>query len=102
MKEIAEFGADIIDATGGASVGDVAKLLSDSGVEMGEQKLFQVLASRGWVYRHTGWNRWRVTEFGEDGGYVAECSSGGSPQVRITLRGLGEIKLAYGVKAINA
>lgn len=88
------------------AVADVAKILSrDPVIAIGRDRLFGVLADRGWVYRGEG-DRYRPYQRAVDLGRLAErlqSSLDGdgarvprAPQVRVTVRGIHELHKLLG------
>jgi prophage antirepressor-like protein len=110
----AEAWDEMASAEGDYSVGDASKVLVRAGVQTGPQRLFEQLASLGWVFRGHD-RRWRAYASAVDAGYLTEKLSpprrdrvtdeliAVPPQVRVTARGLERLRVRLGVlKAVSA
>lgn len=93
---------------GDLSVADAAKILSrDPAIRVGRDRLFDQMAGDGWVYRQRSDGRWRAYQTQVDTGRLSELpqtythpktkeTSVGSPQVRVTVKGLHELHRRLG------
>jgi anti-repressor protein len=88
----------LLDATGDLSVADAAKALARSGVAVGSTRLFQTLASLGWIYRGSD-ARWHVKQNAIETGRMAALPQShyhpgtgerviDAPQPRVTPKGI--------------
>jgi phage antirepressor YoqD-like protein len=89
---------DFSDESGTYSVGGAAKLLANSGISIGENRLWDRLKLMGWVFRADGY--WMAKQSRIDAGHLSMLQKPGSyqgrngqshsyhPQVRITRKGL--------------
>lgn len=94
----------LASAEGDFSVADAAKILSrDPAITIGATRLFTVLCKAGWIYRQVADNRWRVYQTAVETGRLSEIPAShyhprtgvlvlDSPQVRITAKGLEELR----------
>lgn len=90
----------LASADGDWSVRDAAKVLSrDPGLNVGERRLFSLLAEQGWTYRQRADGRWRPYQRAVESGWLSELPAShyhprtgelvlDPPQVRVTTRGL--------------
>ncbi|NIL41575.1 phage antirepressor protein [Salinispora arenicola] len=90
----------LASAEGDLSVRDAAKVLSrDPGLNVGERRLFSLLAEQGWTYRQRADGRWRPYQRAVESGWLSELPAShyhprtgvlmlDAPQVRVTTRGL--------------
>lgn len=88
---------------GDYSVRDAAKILSrDPAIDVGERRLFGLLAEQGWIYRQRGDGRWRAYQQYIERGWLSVLPSShyhprtgelvlDPPQVRITVRGIHQL-----------
>lgn len=93
----------LASAEGDLSVADAAKILSrDKTIQLGQGRLFTVLADLGWLYRQRGDHRWRVYQQHIEAGRLSELPSShyhprtgelilDPPQVRVTAKGIAEL-----------
>lgn len=93
---------------GDLSVADAAKILSrDPAIRVGRDRLFEQMAGDGWVYRQRSDDRWRAYQTQVNTGRLSELpqtythpktkeTSIGSPQVRVTVKGLHELHRRLG------
>lgn len=90
-------------ADGDYAVADAAKVLTRAGIKVGRDRLFTVMADRGWIYRQRGDNRWRVYQTSVERGWLSELPSShyhprtgelvlDPPQVRVTVKGLERLR----------
>ncbi|MFF8768522.1 phage antirepressor KilAC domain-containing protein [Nocardiopsis dassonvillei] len=98
----------LASADGDLAVGDAAKILTrDPVITIGRDRLFEHMAAEGWVYRQKSDGRWRAYQAQVDAGRLAELpqtythpktqeTAVGSPQVRITIKGLHELHRRLG------
>lgn len=94
----------LASANGDFSVADAAKILSrDPQITIGRDRLFTLMGQWGWVYRPGGFDRWRVYQTQIETGRLSELPSShyhprtgelvlDPPQVRVTAKGLQEIR----------
>lgn len=103
----AEAWDELASAEGDYSVADAAKILARAGVATGPQRMFEQLASLGWIFRGAD-GKWRAYADKVDSGYVAERPQShhhprsgelviDAPQVRVTLRGVERLRVRLGV-----
>lgn len=88
-------------ATGDFLVADAAKILSrDPHITIGQNQLYSLLASLGWVYRAASDGRWRARQNIVNSGRLAEKPMShyhprtgeeviDPPQIRVTVKGIG-------------
>lgn len=93
---------------GDFSVADAAKILSrDPSIQIGQNRLFGSLGSLSWAYRQQGDRSWRAYQSAVDAGWLSELPQSHShprsgkrvldpPQLRITAKGLGELRRRLG------
>jgi len=93
---------------GDYSVRDAAKILSrDPAIDVGERRLFGLLAEQGWIYRQRGDGRWRAYQQYIERGWLSVLPSShyhprtgelvlDPPQVRITVRGIHQLHRLLG------
>lgn len=98
----------LADAKGDYSVADVAKILDrDPAITMGRDRLFQYMASLGWVYRDRFTQRWSAYQTQVDAkrlvmkiGAAYERTNGEmhlpEPTIRITSKGLRDLHKKLG------
>lgn len=98
----------LASGVGDLSVADAAKILTrDPAITIGRDRLFDQMATDGWVYRARSDSRWRAYQTQVDLGRLSELpqtythpktleTSVGAPQLRITLKGLHEIHRRLG------
>ncbi|MFE6304988.1 phage antirepressor [Nocardiopsis sp. NPDC057823] len=98
----------LASAEGDLSVADAAKVLSrDPAISMGQGRLFEHMAQERWVYRAKGDGRWRAYQSAVDTGRLTELPQTythpkteervvGTPQIRITIKGLHELHRRLG------
>ncbi|USY19691.1 phage antirepressor KilAC domain-containing protein [Nocardiopsis exhalans] len=98
----------LASGVGDLSVADAAKILTrDPAITIGRDRLFDQLATDGWVYRARSDGRWRAYQTQVDIGRLSELpqtytnpktkeTSIGAPQLRITLKGLHELHRRLG------
>lgn len=100
----AEAWEHLATATGDYAVADAAKILCRDPLvnKIGQQRLFTYLGEIGWIHRNKGDRRWRVYQSAVDSHWITELASShyhprtgelvlDAPQVRITIKGLGEL-----------
>lgn len=100
----AEAWEHLATATGDYAVADAAKILCRDPLvdKIGQQRLFTYLSEIGWTHRNKGDRRWRVYQSAVDTGWISELASShyhprtgelvlDAPQVRVTVKGLGEL-----------
>lgn len=100
----AEAWEHLATATGDYAVADAAKILCRDPLvnKIGQQRLFTYLGEIGWIHRNKGDRRWRVYQSAVDSRWITELASShyhprtgelvlDAPQVRITIKGLGEL-----------
>lgn len=96
---------ELAEAAGDYSVADAAKVLSrDPQISTGERRLFAYMDSIDWLFRRDG--RWRAYQAQVDNGRLVEKVGkpyvrdgqmvNGEPTVRITPKGLGELRRRLG------
>lgn len=96
---------ELAEAAGDYSVADAAKVLSrDPKINTGERRLFAYMDSIDWLFRRDG--RWRAYQAQVDNGRLVEKVGkpyvrdgqmvNGEPTVRITPKGLGELRRRLG------
>lgn len=90
----------LASADGDYSVADAAKILSrDPNIQVGQNRLFTVLAARGWTYRGRADNRWRCKQSAVEARWLSEIPQShyhprtgvlvlDVPQIRITAKGM--------------
>jgi prophage antirepressor-like protein len=93
---------------GDYSVGDAAKILSrDPAIDLGQKRLFTLLAEWRWTYRQLADGRPRVMQAAVETGRLSELPSShyhprtgelvlDAPQVRVTAKGLAELHKRLG------
>lgn len=97
---------ELASAAGDYEVADAAKILARAGVETGRQRLFEQLASLGWIHRGSH-GKWKAYQTAVDSGYLAELPQShhhprtgelvlDPPQVRVTVRGLERLRVRIG------
>ncbi|MEV2277749.1 phage antirepressor KilAC domain-containing protein [Nocardiopsis sp. NPDC049922] len=98
----------LASSEGDLSVADAAKVLSrDPAISMGRDRLFDHIAAEGWVFRAKGDGRWRAYQSAVDTGRLTELPQTythpkteervvGTPQIRITIKGLHELHRRLG------
>lgn len=108
----AEAWDEIADAGTDYAVRDVAPMLSRAGIETGPQRLFEMLAELGWIYRGEN-QRWSPYARAVDAGYLKvramppyrDRDSGelkpAAPQVRVTPRGVERLRVRLGAGALT-
>lgn len=108
----AEAWDEIADAGTDYAVRDVAPMLSRAGIETGPQRLFEMLAELGWIYRGEK-QRWSPYARAVDAGYLKvramppyrDRDSGelkpAAPQVRVTPRGVERLRIRLGAGALT-
>lgn len=95
----AEVADRLLDADGDMSVGDTAKVLTRAGVKVGETRLFNLLNTKGWIYRGLSDDRWRVYQSAIESGVMSVMPQShfhprtgvlvlDPPQPRVTAKGL--------------
>lgn len=94
----------LASAEGDFSVGDAAKILCrDLRISIGQNRLFELLGSWGWLFRQKSDDCWRVIQDQADCGRLSERPSHrysrrtgkkvtNAPQVRVSVKGLKEIR----------
>lgn len=94
----------LASAEGDFNVADAAKILSrDPAIKVGRDRLFTLLRNWGWIYRQEADQRYRVYQSQIETGRLSEIPVShyhprtgelvlDPPQVRITVKGLGEIR----------
>ncbi|WIE65915.1 phage regulatory protein/antirepressor Ant [Curtobacterium sp. MCLR17_036] len=98
---------ELASGAGDYDVADAAKILARAGIETGRQRLFDQLASIGWVYRSTASGKWKAYQSAVDAGYLAEKPTShhhprtgelviDPPQVRVTVKGLERLRVRLG------
>jgi DNA-damage-inducible protein D len=104
LEPAAENWAALAAAAGDYSVSDAAKILSrHPAITTGRTRLFATLHALGWTYRATGDKSWRAYQSAVDRGWLAERPQShrhpdtavevlDAPQVRVTVKGLGELR----------
>lgn len=110
---------ELASAAGDYEVADAAKILARAGVETGRQRLFDQLATLGWIHRGSH-GKWKAYQTAVDNGYLAELPQShhhprtgelvlDPPQVRVTVRGLERLRVRLGslesrpnLRAVNA
>lgn len=110
LAPAAESWETLVAAGGDYSVADAAKILSrDYNIQTGQQRLFTSLYRLGWIYR-AGDGRWRVKQTAVETGRLSEMPSShyhprsgdlvlDPPQVRVTVKGVHDLRKALGAKA---
>lgn len=95
-------------AEGDFSVADAAKILTrDPQISLGRNRLFTVLAERGWTYRQIADDRARAKQTAIERGWLSEIPQShyhprtgelvlDPPQVRVTVKGLSELHKRLG------
>ncbi|MFE9642386.1 phage antirepressor [Nocardiopsis alba] len=98
----------LASGVGDLSVADAAKILTrDPAIVIGRDRLFDQMATDGWVYRARSDGRWRAYQSQVNNGRLSELPqtythpktqevSVGAPQLRITLKGLHELHRRLG------
>lgn len=93
----------LASATGDYAVADAAKILSrDPQIKLGRDRLFTVLREMGWAYRQQADRRHRTYQRAVDAGWLSELASShyhprtgelviDPPQIRVTVKGMGEL-----------
>lgn len=101
----------LASADGDYSVADAAKMLSrDPAIKVGRDRLFSAMCRLGWIFRQGADNRWRVYQTAVETGRLSEIPAShyhprtgelvlDSPQVRVTVKGLEQLRLHLGGKA---
>jgi prophage antirepressor-like protein len=104
----------LASANGDLLVADAAKILTrDHGIRTGRDRLFASMAQLGWVYRQRSDNRWRAYQTAIETGRLSELPLSythpqtgeltlGAPQLRVTVKGLGDLARVLGAKALEA
>lgn len=94
----AQLADQLLTADGDLAVADAAKALQRGGVVTGQNRLFEVMARIGWLYRG-GDKRWRPYQSAIDSGYLSARAQShedtwtgqrvvDAPQIRVTPKGL--------------
>lgn len=103
----------LASANGDLLVADAAKILTrDHGIRTGRDRLFASMAQLGWVYRQRSDNRWRAYQTAIETGRLSELPLSythpktseltlGAPQLRVTVKGLGDLARILGTKALE-
>lgn len=93
----------LASATGDYAVADAAKILSrDPQIKLGRDRLFTLLREMGWAYRQQADRRHRTYQRAVDAGWLSELASShyhprtgelviDPPQIRVTVKGMGEL-----------
>lgn len=101
----------LASAEGDLSVGDAAKILSrDPRIKTGQNRLFKQMGEMGWCFRQRGDNAWRAYQRAVDNGWLSELPQThynmrtgvleeDAPQVRVTNKGLAELRTRLGGQA---
>lgn len=104
LEPAAESWNTLATADGDFLVGDAAKILSrDPRIKIGQNRLFTVLGSLGWIYRAPGDRKWRVKQTAIESGRLSEIPMShyhprtgelvlDPPQIRVTVKGLGVLR----------
>lgn len=112
LAPAAESWETLASANGDYSVADAAKVLSrDSTIQIGRDRLFTVMYKLGWTYRG-GDGRWRIKQTAVETGRLSELPSShyhprtgelvlDPPQVRVTVKGVHDLRRALGAKALE-
>lgn len=102
----------LASADGDYAVADAAKILSrDPEIQLGRDRLFTLMASWDWVYRQGGEGRYRAYQTQIETGRLSELPSShyhprsgelvlDPPQIRITVKGIEEIRRRLTAKAV--
>jgi len=113
LAPAAESWETLAAANGDYSVADAAKVLSrDPDIQIGRDRLFTVMHKLGWTYR-AGDGRWRIKQTAVETGRLSELPSSHyhprtgelvlePPQVRVTVKGVHDLRRALGAKALEA
>lgn len=98
----------LASARGTFSAADAAKILSrDPAIALGQNRLFRALEDLHWAYRQRRDRAWRARQSAVDCGWLTEIPQShhhprtgelllDAPQLRITLKGLAELRQRLG------
>ena len=98
----------LASARGTFSAADAAKILSrDPAIALGQNRLFRTLEDLHWAYRQRRDRAWRARQSAVDAGWLTEIPQShhhprtgelllDAPQLRITLKGLAELRQRLG------
>lgn len=98
----------LASARGTFSAADAAKILSrDPAIDLGQNRLFRTLGDLRWAYRQRRDHAWRARQSAVDAGWLTEIPQShhhprtgelllDAPQLRITLKGLAELRHRLG------
>ncbi|MDA1360722.1 phage antirepressor KilAC domain-containing protein [Glycomyces luteolus] len=101
----------LASARGTFSAADAAKILSrDPAIDLGQNRLFRTLGDLRWAYRQRRDRAWRARQSAVDAGWLTEIPQShhhprtgelllDAPQLRITLKGLSELRQRLGTAA---
>ncbi|MDN3239711.1 phage antirepressor KilAC domain-containing protein [Glycomyces tritici] len=101
----------LASARGTFSAADAAKILSrDPAIDLGQNRLFRTLGDLRWAYRQRRDHAWRARQSAVDAGWLTEIPQShhhprtgelllDAPQLRITLKGLSELRQRLGTSA---